>query len=165
MSESDTQVYLVVYSHKHGVDRRVCKDEEAADIIIIELAGENLAEFEDDPANAELVGTVRAAVEKSDVDTVVEQWNNYTGMLEYFELIGPIPVETKTSLLREAREGEFPWNIQTGDDVCWTDPVGGKASVITVVEVDYHGEKGKDDCVISLQYNCGSVQCYASELS
>jgi hypothetical protein len=62
---------------------------------------------------------------------------------------------------------EFPWNLQSGDEVCWNDPDDGTCSRTLVIgSVEYHGELGDPECIIRLTADDGwFVECFANELS
>ena len=91
MREGEDEVWLVVYSHKHGKDYSVCGSLEVADTLVLALARENFSDLKDS-ASKESRDIIWLAIEEEDADDVYSHWDDFSGMLEYFERIGPMKV-------------------------------------------------------------------------
>lgn len=155
-------IFLLSYIHESGVDYTPCADEETAECAVIELAEQYFDEFdEDDNEHAE---EVRAAIDEHNAERVCNLWNEFTKGEEELEYEGPLAILDQDDYKEMAAMKRFPWNLEPGDKVAWTDPKDNTQYVFPITAIEYDGRKGEDDCVIHITHENGELECHGHEL-
>jgi hypothetical protein len=162
VTDKHQTIFLLSYMHEHGVDYTVCADEATAECGVLELAEEYFDEFDDE--DNEHAVDVRAAIDESNAERVCNLWDKFTNDKESIEYEGPLAILDEEEYREMAAMRKFPWNLEPGDKVAWTDPDGGTQYVFPIKSIDYKGTKGQDDCPIHITHDNGELECLHHEL-
>ena len=155
-------IFLLSYIHEKGVDYTPCADEETAECGVIELAGQYFDEFDNKDNQYSI--DMRAAIDEHNAERVCNLWEDFTGGTESLEYEGPLKILTQEDYAEFAAMKRFPWNLEPGHKVMWTDPRSNTQYVFPITAVHYEGRKGEEDCTICITHENGELRCRGDEL-